>query len=39
LAACREIAKKFGQVAAFTSGDKEFDSSQLETCNQSAKSN
>jgi hypothetical protein len=39
LAACRNIAKKFGQVAAFVSDSKEFDASQLESCNQSAKGN
>ncbi|MGC3979738.1 MAG: hypothetical protein QM808_00580 [Steroidobacteraceae bacterium] len=37
LPACRSVAKRFGQVAAYASGDKQLSAEQLETCNQVAK--
>lgn len=35
--ACKGIAKKFGQVVSFMTGDKPLDEESLATCNQSAK--
>ncbi len=37
IAACRGVAKRFGQIAAYTYGDKTLNTEQLVTCNQSAK--
>lgn len=37
VSACRSVAKRFGKIAAYTSGDKTLSPEQLETCNQSAK--
>lgn len=35
--ACKDIAKKFGQVVSFTTDDKALDEEGLAKCNQSAK--
>lgn len=37
VSACRSVAKRFGKIAAYTSGDKTLSAEQLESCNQSAK--